>query len=276
MTTALRPAAAAFDAIASVFDEKFGAFLSVAAQRRAVRSALLRAFPSGGRILELGGGTGEDAGFLAERGYHVLLTDPSPEMVRIAQTKLAQLGSKAKVASGEELHLFAEEYLSQGEAEFDGVFSNFAPLNCVADLGSVAHALARLMKPGAPAMLVLFGTLCPGEMVTEIVRGRPPPGIATAYARRSAGTPRKTRFPRRVSPKKSDRSRLRSLVHAGTAHRNRGRCPPKAQPSHGYRIVPRLLRAMERMDRVLASPLATLGDHVLYQFRRTDAPATEQ
>jgi hypothetical protein len=32
---------------------------------------------------------------------------------------------------------------------------------------------------------------------------------------------------------------------------------------------PRLLAAMEMLDRGLAGPLAMLGDHVLYQFRRT-------
>jgi hypothetical protein len=32
---------------------------------------------------------------------------------------------------------------------------------------------------------------------------------------------------------------------------------------------PRMLAAMEMLDRGLARPLAMLGDHVLYQFRRT-------
>ena len=77
----LRPAARAFDAVASHFDARFGAWQSVAAQRRAVRSELLQRFPAGGTILEVGGGTGEDGVFLAERGFHVLSTDPSPTMV---------------------------------------------------------------------------------------------------------------------------------------------------------------------------------------------------
>ena len=98
MTPILRPAAIAFDAIAPVFDSRFGAWCSVAAQRRAVRAALLQAFPAGGHILELGGGTGEDAAFLAELGFDVLLTDPSPAMVARARTKLAPLGSAAEIA----------------------------------------------------------------------------------------------------------------------------------------------------------------------------------
>jgi hypothetical protein len=34
---------------------------------------------------------------------------------------------------------------------------------------------------------------------------------------------------------------------------------------------PRLLAAMEALDRLLGRPLAMMGDHVLYQFRRTTA-----
>jgi hypothetical protein len=35
---------------------------------------------------------------------------------------------------------------------------------------------------------------------------------------------------------------------------------------------PHLLAAMEAFDRHFARPLAMLGDHVLYQFRRTTSP----
>jgi len=35
---------------------------------------------------------------------------------------------------------------------------------------------------------------------------------------------------------------------------------------------PRLLAVMETIDRALARPLAMLGDHLLYQFRRTATP----
>jgi hypothetical protein len=55
---------------------------------------------------------------------------------------------------------------------FDGAFSNFAPLNCVTNLSPVARGLSRLLKPGAAALLVLFGTFCPCEVITELIRGR--------------------------------------------------------------------------------------------------------
>src|SRR5438105_3329317 len=130
----MRPAALAFEAVAPNFDDRFAAWQSVAAQRRAVRRVLLDVFPPDGRIFELGGGTGEDAAWLAERNFKLLLTDASPGMVKCAETKLSPLGSRAEIASAEELESFAECH-----ATFDGAFSNFAPLNCVRDLSPAAH-----------------------------------------------------------------------------------------------------------------------------------------
>jgi hypothetical protein len=94
-------------------------------------------------------------------------------MVRLAQKKLTPFGGSAEIATGEDLDVFAEVYLASKHPLFDGAFSNFAPLNCVADLQPVVRGLAQLLRPGAAAMLVLFGSCCPGEMIVETLRGRP-------------------------------------------------------------------------------------------------------
>lgn len=269
MTSLLRPAALAFDTVAPTFDSRFGAWSSVAAQRRAVRAALLQRFPSRGRVLEVGGGTGEDAAFLAERGFEVLLTDPSPTMVKLAREKLAPLGSAAEIVAGEEMEDFAERYLVAKQPLFDGVLSNFAPLNCVVDLRPVASGLARLLKPGAAAMLVLFGTCCPGEMVVETLRGRP----NQVLRRRNSGSV-PARLAKRdfqvVYHRSSEIVRtfapwfvLEKRIGIGVA------IPPSAAEPW-ISGQPRLLAAMEKIDRILSKPLAMLGDHVLYQFRRTE------
>jgi SAM-dependent methyltransferase len=271
MISSLRPAALAFDAIAPAFDSRFGAWRSVAAQRKAVRTALLRAFPTAGHILELGGGTGEDATFLAERGYDLLLTDPSPTMVKLAEAKLAPLGARAVVAAGEEMEAFAARHLESGGGMFDGAFSNFAPLNCVADLRPVAGGLARLLKPGAPAMLVLFGIFCPGEIAVEVLRGRPHLALR--------------RFKRGEAPARLAKQQFHVVYHRRAAllrafapwfvlEKRVGigvTVPPSAAEPWISR-QPHLLAAMEMLDRGLGRPLAMLGDHVLYQFRRTTVP----
>lgn len=264
----MRPAVAAFDAIAPVFDQRFGAWLSVAAQRRAVRTALLRELPKHGHILELGGGTGEDAAFLADAGYDVFLTDPSPVMVALAKDKLSPFRAQAEIASGEDLEDFAARHLSACRKLFDGAFSNFAPLNCVADLGPVARGLAQLLKPGAPAMLVLFGTFCPGEMLTEVLHNRPDQAL-----RRSKHGPFQARIAKREFPVVYHRRAglMRAFAPWFALEKRLGigvTVPPSAaEPWISQR--PRLLGAMETLDRLLSRPLAVLGDHVLYQFRRT-------
>jgi SAM-dependent methyltransferase len=271
MMTPLRPAALAFDVMAPAFDSRFGAWYSVAAQRRAVRTALLRAFPEGGRILELGGGTGEDAAFLAERGFDLLLTDPSPGMVAVARSKLAPLGGRAEIAAGEEMEDFAANHLSGGGVLFDGAFSNFAPLNCVPDLRPVARGLARLLRPGAPAMLVLFGTFCPGEMVVEVLRGRP--HLALRRCKRGEA-------PARLATREFNviyhrhAAMLRAFAPWFVLEKRLGigvTVPPSAAEPWISRW-PHLIAAMETLDRGLARPLAMLGDHVLYQFLRTNSP----
>jgi SAM-dependent methyltransferase len=267
MNASLRPAAFAFDAIAPAFDERFGAWASVAAQRRAVRSALLQQFPPEGHVLELGGGTGEDAMFLAKHGFRILLTDASPAMVDVAAQKLSPLGSCAQVVAGEDIEHFAQERRSAGEPLFDGAFSNFAPLNCVEDIRCVASGLASLLKPNAVAILVLFGTCCPAEMLTETLRGRPQNAVR--------------RFRHGAAPARLAKRNFDVFYHRASDLRRAfepwfelerklgiGIAVPPSAAEPWISRHPRLLAKMEAFDRMMARSLASLGDHVLYQFRR--------
>lgn len=268
VTNSLRPAALAFDAIAPGFDQRFGAWPSVSAQRRAVRAALRREFPARGHILEIGGGTGEDAAFLAEAGYDVLLTDPSPTMVELAKPKLSPFGSQAQIAGGEDLEDFASRHFAKGGELFDGAFSNFAPLNCVVDLAPVVRGLAQLLKPGSAAMLVFFGTCCPAEVLTELLCKRP----NQALRRYKHGE-----VPARLSKREFSilyhrrATLVRTFAPWFVLEKRLGigvMVPPSAAEPW-ISGQPGLLRMLEALDRTLSRPLAMFGDHVLYQFRRT-------
>jgi len=257
----LAPAAAAFDAVAPVFDARFGEWKSVEAQRRAVRVALARAFAPGARVLEIGGGTGVDAEWLVRRGRSVLLTDASPAMVEIARRRLGR--EAAELSPAEHLDRLAD----RGEL-FDGAFSNFAALNCVTDLTPVARGLARLVRPGGEVLLVLFGRLCPGEMVTEAARGR----FANMLRRRARGD-----VPARLSGhdftvRYHRRAVLAEAMRpwfdpAGTQAIGLFVPPSAAEPWISRH--PRLLAMLEAIDRVASRPLARFGDHILYRFVRT-------
>ena len=252
MTTA---AALAFDAIADRFDERFGAWRSVAAQRRAVYAALLRAFPEGARVLEIGGGTGIDAAWLTARGRQVFLTDASPAMVRIARQRV----SAAEVVPAERL-----DGLSAGP--FDGAFSNFAALNCVVDLVPVAQGLAKLVKPGGHVLLVLFGGFAPSEILVQLVRWDFRAAVRRLHhdaPARLGGRDFVVRYHRPWEITSAMRPWFRLVGRRGI-----GVVVPPSAAEPWISRHPRLLSAMEAIDRVVAGPLAGLGDHVLYHFER--------
>lgn len=267
----LGPAALAFDSIAGSFDDRFGPWLSVAAQRRAVHRALAAVFPPGAKLIDIGGGTGEDAGWLIERRREVLLTDASPAMIAAASAKLGDKGV-AELVPAERLGTLADRV---GEAALDGAYSNFAALNCVADLDAFASGLARLLRPGAPALLVLFGTFCPMEMVVEAARGRPR-NMLRRFARgdaqaRLGGHEFAIRYHRA--------SALRQAMAPWFEARGReaiGLFVPPSAAEPWISRHPRLLERLEALDRRLARPLAMLGDHLLYRFVRTATPVLPQ
>lgn len=256
----LTPAGAAFDAVAESFDARFGDWLSVAAQRAVVRAALLDAFPSGARLLEIGGGTGVDAAWLMTRGRDVLLTDAAPAMVRAARAKLGD--AAAETLAAEQL----DQLALRGE-RFAGAFSNFAALNCVTDPAPVGKALARLVEPGGKAMLVMFGCCCPGEMVVEGLRGR----FGNMFRRRHRGA-----VPARLGGRHFTvrYHRRRDMVRAlGPWFRlvrttGVGVLVPPSAAEPWISAHPRLLALLERIDRAIAAPLWFFGDHVLFAFER--------
>ena len=58
------------------------------------------------------------------------------------------------------------------DESFDGAFSNFGALNCVQDLAAACRDLARLLKPGATALLCWMGPCCLWE-ISGISRREP-------------------------------------------------------------------------------------------------------
>jgi len=118
-------------------------------------------------------------------------------------------------------------------------------------------------------MLVVFGTFSPGEMITETLRGRP--GSALRRLKRGDVPARLSgREFRVIYHRSADLKRafapwfvLEKRIGIGIA------VPPSAAEPWISRH-PQLLAAMEATDELLRRPLAFLGDHVLYQFRRTN------
>jgi SAM-dependent methyltransferase len=263
----------AFDKTAPAFDERFGAWRSVSAQRDAVRRYLTRIFEPGSRLLELAAGTGEDASYLLQRGYRVTITDGSPRMVELATAKVRGAGfgpERAPVAQLvlEDARPFAEAHEAALQAPYDGVYTNFAALNCLPDLSVLAAPLGRLVRPGGSCALVVFGPMSVGEIVVELVRGRP-----RAAFRRFRPGPAPAKLggelfevwypsPRAIARALAPQFSLRAVRGIGIL------VPPSAAEPWISRF-PRVVEMLAVADRLLTAPLALLGDHVLVHLERT-------
>ena len=131
---------------------QYAALWSNSARGRAQREQVWREidglFQPGDRILDLGCGTGDDAVHLMSRGVNVLGIDSAPGMLEIAR------------ARGVDARRMCIEELSSLEGEFDGAISNFGALNCVADLGEISGALARLVGPQGKLALCVMSRFC--------------------------------------------------------------------------------------------------------------------
>jgi ubiquinone/menaquinone biosynthesis C-methylase UbiE len=262
----LSAAATAFDQVAGSYDKLFTHTAIGQAQRKEVWRKLLSAFPAGSRILELNCGTGEDARFLANRNRSVVACDASAAMIDVARRRSH---SENSLASLEYLHVANEELSSLlVEQQFDGAFSNFSGLNCLADLKPVARNLARLVRPGGRVLLCLWSRVCVAEVLWYLLHKQPKKAV-----RRLSGT----------APAKLGEMTI--LVFYPTVREVRRSFLPwfqlKSRRAVGFFVPPsyaeqsickheRMLSRLEWLDRWCGKLpiLRGAGDHMLLEFIR--------
>ena len=259
---------APFDAVAARYDETFTLSKIGQAQRAAVWRKLAKTFRSGQRILEIGCGTGIDACFLADRGVRVVACDPSSQMIDVMMSRIQQSLLQGLVLPRV---LGAENLASLWSSEaFDGAFSNFGALNCVSDLRKLATDLARLLKPGATALLCWMGPYCIWEMMWYLAhqnrrkafRRLKPGGVIATLAENAfvhVHYPSFKSIQRTFAPEFT----VRSVQGVGVA------VPPSYCESWAGRH-PQLLDLFWKFDsRVGRFPgIRLLGDHVLVSLQR--------
>lgn len=151
-------AAAAFDKQSEIFDQFYGKDAVIAYKRDRVRNHLVQYLQPGSSVLELNCGTGEDAIFLAQYGCNVHATDIAPAMLRRLQQKVEALSLHGTITSEE--CSFNQLYKLKNVGPFDHVFSNFAGLNCTADLDKVLVSFSQLLKPGGKVTIVILPRFC--------------------------------------------------------------------------------------------------------------------
>src|SRR5579862_728511 len=154
-------AGAAFDGLASRYDELWTRSTVGRLQRDAVWKRLDSLLRPSDSLLDLGCGTGEDSLHFVGLGINVRAIDASCEMVRVARSR----GVNATVLGIEELDCIT--------GQFDGVISDFGALNCVSDLNPVRQTLGSLVHPGGFFAACVLGRFCLWEAVWYLLRGNP-------------------------------------------------------------------------------------------------------
>ncbi|MGA2984360.1 MAG: methyltransferase domain-containing protein [Terriglobia bacterium] len=264
------PRTAPFDAVADEYDARFTNSLIGRAQRASVWLEMDRLFRPGQRILDINCGTGVDARHLCSRGIRVVACDASPEMISVARRRLDTSTFQARV----DLRILAIEQIGELESEglHDGVLSNFAGLNCVADLPCVAHDLARLVRPGGRAILCLFGRICLWEMLWYTLQGK----FKKAFRRLrgggvladiASGHTVLVRYPSVATLRRDFAAHFRLVSWKGTGIA----VPPSYLEPWAQRFA-RLFRLAARIDPFLGRcpGIRALADHVVVVLERVE------
>lgn len=174
----------AFNNVANKYDDQFTNTAVGRLQRNRVWNYLSKNINSTEhpRVLELNCGTGEDAKWFSSRGFKVVATDVSEQMVEAA---------KAKNPTGVEFDVCSFSQISDHflPGSFDIVFSNFGGLNCIPEneIRLLAEQVSLLLRPNGRFIAVVMSNNCTMEswyfrrkkMYEEAKRRQNTNGVAT-------------------------------------------------------------------------------------------------
>lgn len=257
----------AFDSVAADYDGVRGNNQPIQDMRAEMWRWLDRTFEPGARLIDIGCGTGLDAARMAQLGYRITATDWSAQMVRRTRERAASLQLEQRLQA---CNLGAQELAAlDGEASYDGAYSNLGPLNCAPDLGQVSRACARLLRPGGALVFSVIGRVCPWEIAHYLSRARWQ-RVRVRFARDFAPVRLNghTTWTHYYSPREFYRAFRREFA----LHSYRGLClfvPPPYLTWIRDRHPAWHLR-LWRLDRRLAAwpVLRAMGDHFLIVMRR--------
>jgi ubiquinone/menaquinone biosynthesis C-methylase UbiE len=255
-----------FDQLAPDYDRDFTNSLIGRAQRNAVWKVLLNTFKPASNLLELNCGTGEDALFLARNGITVFACDASVQMISRAEQRLHNTVPTPPVVF---CQLPTERLDELGsDVHFDGVFSNFSGLNCIADLSAVAASISKLVAPGDNLLLCFSTPFCLIETLYYLSRGDIKKALRRCSGKSQAtlnGLPLTVFYPslRRLRRSFAPHFDLVSVTGIGVA------IPPSYLEPWARRH-PFFFPILCKLEGVLATlPIfRTTGDHMLLRLRK--------
>jgi ubiquinone/menaquinone biosynthesis C-methylase UbiE len=164
-----------FDHIARSYDSLFTNSAIGQLQRAHVWGYIEKIIPelNGFDMLELNCGTGEDAMLFGDRGFSIVATDISEEMLKVTQQKVRQFSMQHRISSQYlDLDSFDETFFNK---KFDLIFSNFGGLNCI-NPDSFKNLLSKIpmaLKPGGRFIGVIMPKVCLWESLYFLMKFSP-------------------------------------------------------------------------------------------------------
>lgn len=118
-------------------------------------------------ILELNCGTGEDAIQFAKLGHHILATDISEGMIKVAKAKTHSKNLSFKI---QDINTIDETSFNR---KFDLLFSNFGGLNCLSqiELKTFFYSASQLLHANGKIILVIMPKHCLWEQTYYTLKG---------------------------------------------------------------------------------------------------------
>jgi S-adenosylmethionine-dependent methyltransferase len=122
------------------------------------RSVIARHLAAGARVLDIGGGPGRYALWLAGLGHPVALADLSPEFLAMAREHVAEVDARTRAYVEEILQADAVDLTHWADASFDAALclGPFYHLPDTADRDRAAAELARVLRPGGVVFVALM------------------------------------------------------------------------------------------------------------------------
>jgi SAM-dependent methyltransferase len=146
-----------YDAIAAEYE----GMLSNDVKNLLIRDTVAKKFLTvvkAGHVLDFGGGTGLDFGWLIKHRYRITFCEPSHAMRRIAIERMQKECPDAAILFFNDEQADFRNWTDSfpfGEA-MNAVLANFAVINCIPDIGLLFEKLSLALKPGGQLIALVL------------------------------------------------------------------------------------------------------------------------
>jgi len=146
-----------YNEIAKEYDVILNEDKSNAVVRKAVKEKFVSTV-NPGWVLDFGGGTGQDTGWLQQHHYSILFCEPSAGMRNIAIENVKNNTAAGKIIFMDEAKINFKNWdnVLPFEQKVNGVLANFAVFNCIPNIDTLFQNLSPVMQSGGHVIAVIL------------------------------------------------------------------------------------------------------------------------